>query len=487
MKTHITLFMLILAISCFNSAQAQSDDEPFFTGLEFNQKYDTILAVPMMMTRSYSAMPSAYSLKKYCPTPRNQGRQGSCVGWSSTYAGRTILHARKKGWTNQATITSNAFSPSYTYNQIKLSSDCSQGSYISSAMNVLQKQGAPKLAEHPYACNQAISSRDKSNANPHKIKAYHRLSYDANNKNKTLNNIKKSLSNGNPVIIGMSAYASFTYAKGVWNGSQDNFRGGHAMTIIGYDDNKYGGSFEIMNSWGTTWGNGGFIWVRYNDMYKNCKEYYEMVGYASAPAPNNDKSKPVTKRKKYDLNGSFKLVKSNGRKMYATLAKNATRDFNIVKKGNNTASTYKLNSAQRSGTEFQIHISNNEPAYVYLIGYGTTSRKVSALYPFDGFSAYLGYKKNDIAIPSEDYYVALDNKKGKDYLCVLYSKKPLNIKNIARKIQNQSGSFSDKVKKVLGSQIVKGSNIEFDKNNIKFKAASNGKTIVPMILEFDHI
>lgn len=486
MKGHITLFTIILTIACFSFAQAQPDDEPFFTGLEFNQQYDTVLAVPMMMTRSFSAMPSTYSLKKYCPVPRNQGSQGSCVGWSSTYAGRTILYARKKGWTNQSTITSNAFSPSYTYNQIKLSSDCSQGSYISSAMNVLQKQGAPRLAEHPYACNQAISSKDKSNANPHKIKTYHRLSYDANNKNKTLNNIKKSLSNSNPVIIGMSVYASFSYAKGVWNGTQDNFRGGHAMAIVGYDDTKYGGSFEIMNSWGTTWGNGGFIWVRYSDMFKNCREYYEMVGYAAAPpTPSDDKPKPVVK--KYDLNGSFKLVKSNGKKMYATLSANANRDFNIIKKGNSTASTYKLNAAQRSGTEFQIHISNNEPAYVYLIGYGTTSRKVSALYPFDGFSAYLGYKKNDIAIPSEDYYVALDDKKGKDYLCVLYSKKPLDIKDIARKIQNQSGSFSDKVKKVLGNQIVTGSNIEFDRNNIKFKAMSKGKTIVPMILEFDHI
>ena len=33
----------------------------------------------------------------------------------------------------------------------------------------------------------------------------------------------------------------------------------HAMTIIGYDDNKYGGAFEVMNSWGEAFGNKGFV------------------------------------------------------------------------------------------------------------------------------------------------------------------------------------------------------------------------------------
>ena len=33
--------------------------------------------------------------------------------------------------------------------------------------------------------------------------------------------------------------------------------GGHAMCVVGYD----GDNFEIVNSWGTGWRNGGFAWL----------------------------------------------------------------------------------------------------------------------------------------------------------------------------------------------------------------------------------
>jgi len=43
---------------------------------------------------------------------------------------------------------------------------------------------------------------------------------------------------------------------------------GHAMCIVGFDDTKFGGAFEIVNSWGDNWANSGFIWIRYDDLYK---------------------------------------------------------------------------------------------------------------------------------------------------------------------------------------------------------------------------
>ena len=42
----------------------------------------------------------------------------------------------------------------------------------------------------------------------------------------------------------------------------------HAVLAIGYDDTKYGGCIEIMNSWGDTWGNKGFLSVKYKDFTK---------------------------------------------------------------------------------------------------------------------------------------------------------------------------------------------------------------------------
>ena len=41
---------------------------------------------------------------------------------------------------------------------------------------------------------------------------------------------------------------------------------GHAMVIIAYDDNKYGGAVQLMNSWGTDWGNEGYVWMAYEQV-----------------------------------------------------------------------------------------------------------------------------------------------------------------------------------------------------------------------------
>ena len=92
-------------------------------------------SVPLV-TRSFAAMPSSYSLKGYAPTPGNQGSQGSCVGWASAYGARTIANAIKKGWKyNTSKINQNTFSPSFVYNLIKVNETC-QGAYIENAMKV---------------------------------------------------------------------------------------------------------------------------------------------------------------------------------------------------------------------------------------------------------------------------------------------------------------------------------------------------------------
>ena len=64
---------------------------------------------------------------------------------------------------------------------------------------------------------------------------------------------------------------SFFRATKVWRakpedkGTKAKKHGYHAMVVIGYDDNYEGGAFRLLNSWGTAWGDGGYIWVPYAD------------------------------------------------------------------------------------------------------------------------------------------------------------------------------------------------------------------------------
>ena len=88
--------------------------------------------------------------------------------------------------------------------------------------------------------------------------------------------MKTALANGTPVIIGFDVYDSF---EGAWgdiphgqagsgmmpypNTSTEELLGGHAVCIVGYDDNLNGGRFIVRNSWGTSWGDNGYFYMPY--------------------------------------------------------------------------------------------------------------------------------------------------------------------------------------------------------------------------------
>jgi len=69
-----------------------------------------------------------------------------------------------------------------------------------------------------------------------------------------------------PVIFAtnLDAWFSFTdYEDGeswTYAGPKD---GSHAMLIVGYDNDRNGGSFKVRNSWGKWWGDDGYCWITY--------------------------------------------------------------------------------------------------------------------------------------------------------------------------------------------------------------------------------
>jgi len=64
----------------------------FFRGGELNKEvYEETEIFEALADNKKNPLPERVSLQKYCPTPVNQGQQGSCVAWASAYAARTIL------------------------------------------------------------------------------------------------------------------------------------------------------------------------------------------------------------------------------------------------------------------------------------------------------------------------------------------------------------------------------------------------------------
>lgn len=63
-------------------------------------------------------------------------------------------------------------------------------------------------------------------------------------------------------------------------GVNEQLQGGHAVALVGYDDAK--NAFLVRNSWGTSWGLGGYFWMSY-DYVKNTALASDFWVIQSAP------------------------------------------------------------------------------------------------------------------------------------------------------------------------------------------------------------
>ncbi|MEO6734224.1 MAG: C1 family peptidase [Ferruginibacter sp.] len=471
----IFLFTIFLPISIFCYSQNLS------RGLDYEEEAYASVPKKAKLTRSLDEVPPVASLKKYSPLPGDQGQFGTCTAWSSAYCGRTIVEAINKGWTNQQTITSNAFSPAFLFRLLRPDdANCVGGSGLLSAMQSLKVKGNVFYKEVADKCVATISASQLTSASNNKVKDYMRIFESKSPGKEKIQAVKKAIAERKPVIIGMICPPSFNNAKDVWTPTEQPnsvLYGGHAMCVVGYDDTKGGGSFEIQNSWGTRWGNQGYIWIKYETFANFVNYAYEFIDLPEV--------KPATA----DLSGEIKLMLSTNLLMPVNLQ---TADRGLIVVSSQTKAVpgpltiYKTTNAYTTGTRFRIYISNNQPAYVYAISADLTNA-VTKIFPYEeGISAALTDKRNDVAIPDEQHFIEFDDKPGKDFLCVLYCREALDINTIVSNISAQQGSFSERVFKVLGDKLADPKNILFSKTKIAFEGFSGGKNIVAMLVEIEH-
>ncbi|MCD8296978.1 MAG: DUF4384 domain-containing protein [Prevotella sp.] len=457
------IFIIILAV---NILSCMAQDFEYGMGCLPEPHPESLPAQAQLMTRDYDNLPSSYSLKKYCPTPQSQGQYGTCTSWATAYAFRTILESISRNWTDKDEITKEAFSPLFIYAQIKDPYDynCSKGTFVSAAFKSLKNIGAAKKTLFDVYCASRIPDDVMATAAPYKIDDYKTLFVNSfMTESAKIQVVKKALCNNQPVVIAMKVYPSFNSCKDLWDGDMKGNCGYHAMCVVGYDDDQYGGAFLIMNSWGQNWGNGGFTWVKYSDFCRTVDQAYT-GNLALSPSP-------VVK--KNILGGEIELQLSTGATMAAIRDKNGN-DF-----------SYNIQGTYMSGTRFRLYLTNKEPAYVYIIGYDTKGNTDLIFPPKENISPVLTYKNTHIAIPDEKWYIEMDANEGTDYLCVLYSKKELNISNITKKIMSGNGSIQDRIKRVLGSSIASSSEIKYSDNAMSFDAETEG-SVVPLIAILKH-
>ena len=432
---------------CSASGLLNEGASNFFRGGELNKEvYEQTEIFEPLADNKKNPLPERVDLRKYCPTPKNQGKQGSCVAWASAYAARTILEAQRTG-KNPDDLR---FSPSFMYNQISIDHNSCQGSYIKYAMDNMMEVGAVPFNDFRYDdsdCNRQPDNSLKRSAQVYKIKGFQRLTDDSKSNAKAYESlaIKQTLAKGSPVIIGMMVGGTFMQhmmGKEFWNPSSHDYLkqgfGGHAMCIVGYDDYYEGGAFLLMNSWGTEWGKNGFAWVRYSDFRD-----FNVESYGLYPMGNADKQSVTS------FEGSFGLELNNGKK---TLALKRVNDHYFETVGRVTQSD-----------KFKVEFTNTAECYTYIFG-EETDGSCYTLFPYTAkHSPYCGITGTRLF--PRDYSMVPDDKGQKDKIAVVITRKPIDYEDLKKRINAAKGSsFEEKMATLLLPET--GSKVRFSGSEI---------------------
>ena len=207
---------------------------------------------------------------------RNQGRTGACVGfatasgvlqWQLVDAGllekSDLLSPRFIWMANKETDRITSYPTTFIE---------SAGTQTKLALGVARKYGCVLEKDLPMSGALATLSTAEFYAKAAKLRiaSYHNLGTDPDK-------WRRWLANKGPILTRLNVDKTWdraTRTDGVLEEYQkDTARGGHAVSFVGYDPD----GFIVRNSWGTSWGDGGFAYASEDYAREAFKEAYGAV------------------------------------------------------------------------------------------------------------------------------------------------------------------------------------------------------------------
>ncbi|CAN5525212.1 hypothetical protein BH10BAC5_BH10BAC5_27870 [soil metagenome] len=274
MKKQHLLFISLLVVSlffsgCSKSSKTSSNNEGSGFLSTPKEILDKVNNAKSNMVGGGN-LPVSVDLTSKLPPPGNQGAQNSCVGWSVGYAMKTFQEKNSRNWDltqGGDIVAQHVFSPAYIYNQINKGND--NGAFFADAFELLRTKGIASLEKDPYDPSDHTTKPD---AEADKEASSYKIAWAKKIDKTDLHDLKSYLAKGYPVIIAISFDENFSKVRSeiVNDMIVDEHAMGHAMLLVGYDETK--NAFKIMNSWGTSWGDGGYCWMSYNAFNKCIRE-----------------------------------------------------------------------------------------------------------------------------------------------------------------------------------------------------------------------
>lgn len=468
--------------------------------------------------------PHQVDLSAYCPEIKHQGEIASCVGWATGYGAMTIERAIKNNWTDKKTITANANSALFIYNQVR-QDDCMRGLNIHQTLKSVQDNGNCLARDFDYRvdindCSIPISTELKDKARNYRIADFIRLfDVQATSADK-IRRVKSMLIQNKPVVVGMKVLQNFYNIQegdaNWWPKVGDTgYAGGHAMVVVGFDDNKFPnenlpperrGSFKLMNSWGKDWGQDGFIWIKYEDFAEHCRYACAMMleiggeleldvdfnALAQTEPEPEIRVDPPAATNMQAISGAFGFRHYIG---WDNARGPMFREAPVKLVDNYI---YKLEGDWKIGDQFQLYTTSGfANGYVYVFSIDDTGKaelhfpRSAAYDPRFGEAnetALVMESGSVLTIPEKNSVLKLAQP-GTDQLVVLFSTTkivPRYMESLRNELADHQSSLTERLHKILRRHMIGPDNISYQSTEMGFQGRTDKQNfIVPIVLKVD--
>ncbi len=217
-------------------------------------------------------LPTKFSIRDKMTPVKQQGKEGACSG----FAGVAVKEYQEKidyGFTDDRYVD---FSERYLYEKAKIISGHREGTTLKAIAKVLVDEGVCEEGYWKYIPNdpQQFLPGAHHNALKYRIKSgYVRITNEKE--------LKASLIKYGAIIVGVKVYKNWYRQKNghipdaTFMEKINGAEGGHAITLVGYNDETQ--EYEFKNSWSEKWGNRGYGYISFSEMRRTLQDAICMV------------------------------------------------------------------------------------------------------------------------------------------------------------------------------------------------------------------